>query len=96
MLLARLPAALLVVALWPGLSTGQETSSPDSVLWRAFDRTTFDEAAKAGKNVFLVTTAPWNRDHFVLRTRYFSDADVVLRLNRDYLPVHVDVSVYPE
>jgi uncharacterized protein YyaL (SSP411 family) len=96
MLLARLPAALLAAVLWPALSAGQEASSPDSVAWREFDRATFEEAAKTGKNVFLVATAPWNRDHFLLRTRYFSDADVVLRLNRDYLPIHVDVSVYPE
>jgi uncharacterized protein YyaL (SSP411 family) len=96
MLLARLLAAVLAAALWPASSAGQGASRPDTVVWRPFDRATFEEAAETGKNVFLVSTAPWNRDHFQLRTRYFSDADVVLRLNRDYLPIHVDVAVYPE
>jgi uncharacterized protein YyaL (SSP411 family) len=96
MLHARLPAAILAAALSPVPGAGQEAAAPDTVVWREFDRATFGEAARTGKGVFLVSTAPWNRDHFLLRTRYFADPDVVLHLNRDYLPIHVDVSVYPE
>lgn len=69
-------------------------SSP--VQWRAYGQAAFDEATDSDRRVFLVLTAPWTWDHFLLADRLFHDPDVVERLNDRWVPVLADASIYPE
>jgi hypothetical protein len=100
MALTRLLQMALAAAMFAAASTATAqppgAAPPDSVVWSRFNRATFEEATRQEKPVFLLLTAPWNWDHFLLRTRYFTDPEVVRRLNEDYVPTHADVTVYPE
>lgn len=96
MSLIRSTLAVLATLTAAVPAAAQSPAEPDTIPWRAFDRETFEEARDTGKSVFLLLTAPWNRDHFLLRSRYLSDPEVVRRLRADYLPIHADVSVWPE
>jgi len=66
------------------------------VEWRPFGRDAFEEARRRDLPVFLLLTAPWNRDHFVLVNDLFSDDGVVAALTTHAVPVRADVTVFPE
>jgi uncharacterized protein YyaL (SSP411 family) len=86
-------AAFLVLLLAPPAGAGFEDTP---VRWRPYGRAAFQEAHDTGRPVFLVLTAPWNWDHFLLPERLFARDEVASRLNDAWVPVLADVSTRPE
>lgn len=66
------------------------------VAWRPYSGAAFREAGETGRPVFLVLTAPWTWDHFLLPDRVFRDPDVQQLLAADWVPVLADAEAYPE
>jgi len=87
---------LLPLVVWAAGAADVDSPPSDAIDWRPFERSTFEEARATGRSVFLLLTAPWNWDHFLLRRRYFADPEVVRLLDAYYIAVHADVTVYPE
>jgi uncharacterized protein YyaL (SSP411 family) len=71
-------------------------ADPGRVEWRPFGRAAFAEAAESGRPVFLLLTAPWNRDHFLLVPLLFGDPEVAAALAESAVPVRADASLRPE
>ena len=76
------------------VATDSDAVAP--VPWRPFGVAAFEEAARQGKPVFLLLTAPWTWDHFLLPGRVFADDEVRRALAEHAVPVRADASVYPE
>ena len=81
-----------VVAACPAHASFEETA----VAWRPFGAAAFREARETGRPVFLVLTAPWTWDHFLLPDRLFADPEILDRLASDWIPVLADAEVFPE
>ncbi|MFN8177048.1 MAG: DUF255 domain-containing protein [bacterium] len=88
------PLAVLVVLLAALSARAGFEDGP--VKWRPFGAAAFREAKATGRPVFLVLTAPWNWDHFLLPGRLFARDDVAARLNASWIPVLADASTHPE
>lgn len=76
-----------------GLAAGLEDAP---VRWRAFGREAFEEAAATRRPVFLVLTAPWTWDHFLLSARLFDREEIRAQLDGRWIPVLADASIHPE
>lgn len=66
------------------------------VRWRAFGTDAFLEAKETHRPVFLVLTAPWTWDHFLLPERLFAREEIASRLNDGWIPILADASTHPE
>lgn len=97
--LQALGAFLLAASTAVGLlaapaAAGSFEDSP--VDWRPYGPAAFDEARETGRLVFLVLTAPWTWDHFLLPDRIFTDEDVVSRIESGMIPVLARADTHPE
>jgi uncharacterized protein YyaL (SSP411 family) len=72
------------------------SAEPAAIDWRAWGGAAFAEADERGVPVFLVLTAPWNRDHFVLLERLFADERVAAAVAERAVPVLADASLHAE
>ncbi len=91
----RFPAlALVALAFAPPAARASWMDA--GVDWRPFSGAAFREARETGRPVFLVLTAPWTWDHFLLPERVFRDEDVRARLAADWVPVLADAEEFPE
>jgi uncharacterized protein YyaL (SSP411 family) len=73
-----------------------EAEAPEPVRWRTFGPAAFQEARDAGLPVFLLLTAPWNWDHFLLPQQLFASPEVRTALAASCIPVRADASLVPE
>ncbi|MGQ0720193.1 MAG: DUF255 domain-containing protein [Candidatus Eiseniibacteriota bacterium] len=87
-----LPALAWLVFALPHPCAADEPT----VEWRPWGGAAFKEAGERGLPVFLLLTAPWNRDHFVLVERLFADERVAAALAQQAVPVRADASLHPE
>jgi uncharacterized protein YyaL (SSP411 family) len=92
--------ALALTAAARTFAAGEEAISdsagPAAVPWRAWGVPAFREARAAGLPVFLVLTAPWNWDHFLLSRELFSSPEIRAAITESCVPVRADASLYPE
>jgi uncharacterized protein YyaL (SSP411 family) len=95
----RLALALAACGALSGASAVAEPAdsvSVSAVEWRAFDAAAFAEAEERGLPVFLLLTAAWNRDHYLLVPRLLADPEAARALNERTVPVRADASRFPE
>jgi uncharacterized protein YyaL (SSP411 family) len=88
--------ALAVAGSLVAFDGGGATPENAPIEWRVFGAAAFREAAASDRPVFLLMTAPWNRDHFDLGPRYLSDPGVVRLLGESFVPILVYVTDQPE
>ncbi len=94
-------ALALVFSMAAGASpaAGGSVADPEAsepVRWRTFGPSAFQEARDAGLPVFLLLTAPWNWDHFLLPRQLFATPEVRAALAVSCIPVRADASLVPE
>ncbi len=87
---ACVAAALLIAS--PAFASFETAPVP----WRPYGQPAFTEAEEQDRLVFLVLTAPWTWDHFLVPGRVFTDSTVVQALEDGWIPVLADASVRPE
>ncbi len=85
---------LLVAAIASDATAYGPVDAP--IAWREYGAAAFSEATETGRPVFLVLTAPWNRDHFLFARESLSDPRVVAELERGWVPILADASLRPE
>jgi uncharacterized protein YyaL (SSP411 family) len=85
-------AALALAAAAPAAAGFMDVG----IAWRPFGDAAFREARATGRPVFLVLTAPWTWDHFLLPARVFAHDEVRTELERGWIPVLADATTWPE
>jgi uncharacterized protein YyaL (SSP411 family) len=66
------------------------------IAWREWSKKTFDEARASGKLVLLDLSADWCHWCHVMDLTTYSDPDVIETVNREFVPVRVDIDARPD
>ena len=66
------------------------------IAWREWGDAAFAEAKAADKPILLAISAVWCHWCHVMDETSYSDAEVILRINADYIPVRVDNDQRPD
>ncbi len=71
------------------------TNAPE-IAWREWSKEAFDEARASGKLVMLDLSADWCHWCHVMDRTTYSDPDVICTVNREFIPVRVDIDARPD
>jgi len=72
-----------------------EINAPE-IAWREWSKEAFDEARASGKLVMLDLSADWCHWCHVMDRTTYSDPDVIRTVNREFIPVRVDIDARPD
>lgn len=72
-----------------------ETNAPE-IAWREWSKEAFDEARASGKLVLLDLSADWCHWCHVMDRTTYSDPEVIRTVNREFIPVRVDIDARPD
>jgi len=72
-----------------------KTSGP-GIAWRKWSKEAFEEASCSGKLVLLDLSAEWCHWCHVMDRTTYSDPEVVETVNREFVPVRVDIDARPD
>ena len=64
--------------------------------WRDWSRDTFDEASQSNRLVLLDLSAVWCHWCHVMDETTYSDPEIVKTINKDFVPVRVDIDKRPD
>ncbi|MFY9605510.1 MAG: DUF255 domain-containing protein, partial [Thermoplasmata archaeon] len=64
--------------------------------WRDWSRDAFDEASKSNRLVLLDLSAVWCHWCHVMDETTYSDPEIVKTINKDFVPVRVDIDKRPD
>jgi hypothetical protein len=73
-----------------------EAGTRETIAWRKWSREAFDEARASGKLVLLDLSADWCHWCHVMDRTTYSDPEVVAIVNKDFVPLRVDIDARPD
>ncbi len=66
------------------------------IVWKEWSKKAFEEARESGKLILLDLSADWCHWCHVMDRTTYSDPDVISTVNREFVPVRVDIDARPD